>query len=71
MNTFLATLVVFCIALTGMAIGVILSNRRIKGSCGGLAGMKDARGNTICDGCANPSPTCSGKPKENAEPTAP
>ncbi len=51
-------------ALTGMAIGVILSNRRLKGSCGGLANIKDSRGNTVCEGCTNPSPECAGEPLE-------
>ena len=45
--TFLLAGGIFAVALTGMAIGVILSNRRLKGSCGGLANMKDAQGNTM------------------------
>ncbi|MGI9429519.1 MAG: (Na+)-NQR maturation NqrM [Bythopirellula sp.] len=57
---------IFAVALTGMAIGVILSNRRLKGSCGGLANMKDSQGNTICDACTNPAPDCSGTPTESA-----
>lgn len=60
--TFLLAGVIFAIALAGMAIGVIISNRRLKGSCGGLANMKDSKGNTICDGCTNPSPDCAGEP---------
>ncbi len=64
MQYFIITLVVFAIALAGMGIGVILSNRRIKGSCGGLAGFKDEQGNSICEACTNPSPTCSGKPEQ-------
>ena len=56
-----AATAVFGIALVGMAIGVIVSNRRIKGSCGGMAGMKDEHGNTLCEGCTIPSPECRGE----------
>ncbi len=63
-QTFLLTGVAFALVMAGMAVGVILSNRRLKGSCGGLANMKDARGNTICDACTNPSPDCTGETNE-------
>lgn len=62
--TFLIAGIIFAVALAGMAIGVIISNRRLKGSCGGLANMKDSKGNTICDACTNPSPECAGEPTE-------
>lgn len=65
-KTFLIAGIIFAVALAGMAIGVIISNRRLKGSCGGLANMKDSKGNTICDGCTNPSPDCVGEPIESA-----
>ena len=55
---------VFALALSGMAIGVILSNRRLKGSCGGLANLRDSSGRTLCDACTNPSPECQGEPLE-------
>ena len=64
---FLITAAVFGIALVGMALGVILSNRRIKGSCGGLAGFKDSEGKSICEACTNPAPECR---DERAKPTA-
>ncbi len=57
----------FTFTMSRMAIGVIISNRRIKGSCGGLANMKDSKGHTVCDGCTNPSPDCAGEPLEAAE----
>lgn len=62
---------VFAVALSGMAIGVIISNRSIKGSCGGLNNFKDSVGNPICDACSNPSPTCSRIPEKERcqEPT--
>ncbi|WP_133492496.1 (Na+)-NQR maturation NqrM [Alcanivorax sp. 24] len=48
--TLIATFVVIGILFAAMAVGVIFSNKPIKGSCGGLAtlGMKD--GCEICGG---------------------
>lgn len=53
-------LVVFVVAITAMAVGVLLGNRQLRGSCGGLANWRDARGRTICDACTNPAPDCGG-----------
>lgn len=65
----IVAIVVFAIAIAGMAIGVILSNRRLKGSCGGLANLRDSSGKSMCEACTNPSPECSGEPlKEGATP---
>ena len=36
MKMFLVSLVVMLAAIAGMAVGVIFSNRKLKGSCGGL-----------------------------------
>lgn len=36
MKMFLITLGVLGLSIIGMAVGVILSNRELKGSCGGL-----------------------------------
>ena len=49
MTTFLITLAAFGLAVTAMAVGVIVSNRRIQGSCGGLANMSDEFGEPMCD----------------------
>ncbi|QDS99010.1 (Na+)-NQR maturation NqrM [Adhaeretor mobilis] len=63
--TLLITVIVFVVAVAAMAVGVIVSNRRIQGSCGGLANMKDSEGRTICDACTDPSPECAGEPLES------
>ena len=38
MDTFLATLVLFGVVIASMAVGVALSGRSLRGSCGGLGG---------------------------------
>ena len=65
-NVVLITIVVFGLAIAGLAIGVIVSNRRLKGSCGGLANLRDSSGRTMCDACTNPSPECQGEQLEEA-----
>ncbi|MFT4629490.1 MAG: hypothetical protein ACI8PV_000604, partial [Dinoroseobacter sp.] len=49
MNTFLLTFGIFTIAMMAMAIGVIVSNRAIKGTCGGLNDIDGLEG--ACDIC--------------------
>lgn len=36
MQDFILTLILVSLSVVGMAIGVILSNKKLKGSCGGL-----------------------------------
>jgi len=60
MSIFLVAFAVFAIAMLGMAIGVIISSRRLRGSCGGLAGLQDEHGNSICEACTTPAEACSG-----------
>ena len=50
MTTMLVTFCVFLVLMAMMAVGVIFSNKPIKGSCGGLStlGLKD--GCVICGG---------------------
>ncbi len=49
MGTFFITFIVFAIVMIAMAVGVLLSNRSIKGSCGGLNDIDGLRG--ACDIC--------------------
>lgn len=49
MNIFIITTSVFMIAFTGMAIGVIIADKRIKGSCGGIGALM---GKSACDVCS-------------------
>jgi thiamine biosynthesis lipoprotein len=55
---FLAAAVLFLLAVGGMAIGVLVSRREIKGSCGGLASMPGNEGNSICELCTIPRDEC-------------
>lgn len=54
----LMTILVFGLAMAGLAIGVILSNRRLQGSCGGLSGMRDDQGRPMCGSCSIPPEQC-------------
>jgi len=49
MSMFLITFSVFMLAIMSMAIGVIINNRAIKGSCGGLNDIDGLDG--ACDIC--------------------
>ncbi len=64
---FVMSAVIFGIALLAMSIGVVVNGRRLRGSCGGLAGLKDEHGDTLCDACTNPSPTCQGEPLSDTD----
>lgn len=55
---FVAAGVLFLVAVGGMAIGVMVSNREIKGSCGGLASMPGSEGRSICELCSIPRDEC-------------
>ena len=48
LDTFLPALVVFLLVVVGMAVGVIFSNRRITGSCGGLSAIPGADRCGVC-----------------------
>jgi len=49
MNTFIISFVAFAVVMLAMAVGVIVANRSIKGSCGGLNDIDGLEG--ACDIC--------------------
>ena len=62
MNVFFAAFVAFVLVMAGMAVGVIVSNRRITGSCGGLANMKAEDGEPMCECGARDGESCGADP---------
>jgi hypothetical protein len=55
----LLSVIVFALALLGMSLGVIFSNRSIRGSCGGSAKMGGEHHHAMCETCSsNPAPDC-------------
>jgi len=55
---FLATFLVFCLMVLGMAIGAIFNNKPVTGSCGGLANMTNEDGDAVCGICSKPTMDC-------------
>ena len=49
MATFFLTFALLLLIMLGMALGVILANKRIKGSCGGLNAIGDADQCLVCN----------------------
>jgi thiamine biosynthesis lipoprotein len=54
----LAGFVVFAIAIVAMSVGVIFSNRQIKGSCGGLASLHQGQLTPACEMCGQKTKEC-------------
>ncbi len=53
MKIVFAALAVFLLAVLGMALGAIFGKRCIRGSCGGLSGMRDESGRPLCENCSS------------------
>ncbi len=58
MPVFLAALIVFSLAILGMAVGSIVANKPVKGSCGGLSAMTGEDGESSCTLCSEPVTEC-------------
>lgn len=50
MMTFIITFILLALVIAAMAIGVIVQNKPIKGSCGGMAALGMASDCEICGG---------------------
>ena len=55
---FLATFLIFCLMVLGMAVGAIFNNKPVTGSCGGLANMTNEDGESVCGICSKPTADC-------------
>ena len=53
-----AGFVIFGVAIVAMSVGVIFSNRQIKGSCGGIAALNQGRLSPACDMCGQKTTEC-------------
>ena len=66
MTLLIAAFVAFALVMVAMAVGVIFSDRRIKGSCGGLSSMSDRYGQPMCECGAKPG-SCGDGDKKSPE----
>jgi len=48
MSVFLISFVIFSLVAFGMSLGLILNNRELKGSCGGLGNIPGVSGDCSC-----------------------
>ena len=69
MATFLLSMVIFGVLFAGMAIGVILQNKPIKGTCGGLNQMTGGECE-ICGGDPNKCDSEEGNEDSKPNPVA-
>lgn len=58
-SVFLVTLAIFGASVLGLAIGVVLSDRRLKGTCGGLSQVTGEGGE--CQMCGTTTNECQDK----------
>jgi thiamine biosynthesis lipoprotein len=56
--TFIGAMIVFSLAILGMAVGAIFGNKPVQGSCGGLSSMTNDDGEASCTVCARPTTDC-------------
>ena len=49
MQVYIIAFIIIALAILGLAIGVVLSDRRLKGSCGGLNTIQGLEGSCGCE----------------------
>ena len=59
MKLFLLAFLGFGLAFLGMSLGAIFSDRRIRGSCGGVSHLRGKHGKVACDACPSGGKNCS------------
>ena len=62
MSMFIITLVFMLLVVAAMSLGVILSNKPIKGSCGGMSAIGM---DTVCDICGGDTNKCDEEQERN------
>lgn len=55
---FIGAMIVFSLAILGMAVGAIFGNKPVQGSCGGLSSMTNEDGESSCTVCSRPTTDC-------------
>ena len=58
MEMMVITFIVLLVVIVGMSVGVIFSNKPIKGSCGGMSALGM---DTVCDICGGRPEDCDGE----------
>jgi hypothetical protein len=64
MMTYIIAALVFMLVVAGMAVGVIFSNKPIKGSCGGMGALGL---DTACDICGGNPSVCEEETRKQPE----
>ena len=57
-SVFGITVLVFGFSMLAMSIGVLIANRRLRGTCGGMSAVTDRHDNIVCSLCTRPSDDC-------------
>ena len=68
MSVFLLSFIIFSLVAFGMSLGVILNNRELKGSCGGLGNIPGLSNDCSCSNPCEKKKARMQKEQESSEP---